>query len=91
MEQTHADQPPVVIDALDDVSVQLELGDDGGREVNPAGASSAKATGWSPAWRSRLSSRCCWASASVVDRLLPSSEIGGRLERSGAALLRLDV
>jgi hypothetical protein len=36
MEQAHAYQPPVVIDALDDVSVQLELGDDGGREVNPA-------------------------------------------------------
>jgi hypothetical protein len=36
MEQAHADEPPVVIDALDDVAVQLELGDDGGREVNPA-------------------------------------------------------
>ena len=35
MEQAHADQPPVVIDALDRVSVQLELTDDGGREVNP--------------------------------------------------------
>jgi len=37
MQQAHADEPPVVIDALDDVSVELELGDDGGREVNPAG------------------------------------------------------
>jgi hypothetical protein len=37
MEQAHADEPPVVINALDRVSVQLELGDDGGREVNPAG------------------------------------------------------
>ena len=35
-EQAHADQPPVVIDALDRVSVQLELGHDCGREVNPA-------------------------------------------------------
>jgi hypothetical protein len=35
MEQAHADEAPVVIDAFDDVSVQLELGDDGGREVNP--------------------------------------------------------
>jgi hypothetical protein len=34
----HADRPPVVMDAFDDVSVQLELGDDRGREVNPAGA-----------------------------------------------------
>jgi hypothetical protein len=30
------------MDALDDVSVQLELGDDGGREVNPAGAEFGK-------------------------------------------------
>jgi hypothetical protein len=38
----HADQPPVVIDALDHVSVQLELGDDGGRDVNPAGVKLGK-------------------------------------------------
>jgi hypothetical protein len=37
MEQAHADELPVVIDALDRVSVELELGDDGGWEVNPAG------------------------------------------------------
>jgi hypothetical protein len=37
MEQAHADQPPVVIDALDRVPVQLELSDNGGWEVNPAG------------------------------------------------------
>ena len=37
MEQAHAHEPLVVINALDRVSVQLELGDDGGREVNPAG------------------------------------------------------
>jgi hypothetical protein len=37
MEQAHADQPSVVIDPLDDVSAQLELGDDSGWEVNPAG------------------------------------------------------
>jgi hypothetical protein len=42
MEQAHADQPPVVIDALDEVSVQLELGDDGGWEVNPAGVKLGK-------------------------------------------------
>jgi hypothetical protein len=36
LEQAHADQPPVAIDALDRVSVQLELTDDGCREVNPA-------------------------------------------------------
>jgi hypothetical protein len=32
----------VVIDALDDISVQLELGDDGGREVNPGGVQLGK-------------------------------------------------
>jgi hypothetical protein len=37
MEQAQADEPPVVMDALDEISVQLELGGDGGREVNPAG------------------------------------------------------
>jgi hypothetical protein len=42
MEQSHAYQPRVVIDALDDVSVQLELGDDGGREVNPGGVQLGK-------------------------------------------------
>jgi hypothetical protein len=42
MEQPHADQPPVVKHALDDVSVQLELGDYGGREVNPASAELGK-------------------------------------------------
>jgi hypothetical protein len=35
-EQAHADHPSVVIDALDRVSVQLELGHDCGRKVNPA-------------------------------------------------------
>src|ERR1700740_3630915 len=42
MDPAHADQPPVVIDALDGVSVQLELGDDGGWEVNPAGVQLGK-------------------------------------------------
>jgi hypothetical protein len=42
MEQAHPDEPSVVIDALDDVSVQLELGDNGGREVNPAGVKLGK-------------------------------------------------
>jgi hypothetical protein len=37
MEQAHADEQLVVIHARDDVSVQLKLGDDGGRERNPAG------------------------------------------------------
>ena len=37
MEQAHADEQLVVIHARDNVSVQLELGDDGGRERNPSG------------------------------------------------------
>jgi len=37
IEQAHADHPVVVIDALDEVPVQLELGDDGGRERDPVG------------------------------------------------------
>ncbi len=42
MEQAHADQPPVVMDALDRVSVQLELADDGGWEADPAGVKLGK-------------------------------------------------
>jgi hypothetical protein len=45
MEQAHADQLLVVIDALDDVSVQLELADDGGWEGNPAGVQLGKSDG----------------------------------------------
>ena len=55
----HADQPPVVIDALDRVSMQLELGHDCGREVNPANVQLGKATGCLPVWRSLFSNRCC--------------------------------
>jgi hypothetical protein len=41
-EQADAYQPPVVMDALDRVSVQLEFAQDPGREVNPAGAQLGK-------------------------------------------------
>ena len=34
----HTNQPALVIDALDRISVQLKLGDDGSREVNAASA-----------------------------------------------------
>jgi hypothetical protein len=37
IEHPYTEEPPVVIDALDDVSIQLELGHDGGREVDPGG------------------------------------------------------
>jgi hypothetical protein len=45
MEKSHAEQPPGFVDAFDDVSVQLELGDDGGREVDPVGAELGKSDG----------------------------------------------
>jgi len=35
IEQAHSGQPTVVIDTVDQVSVELELADDGGWEVNP--------------------------------------------------------
>jgi hypothetical protein len=43
--QAYPDQPVVVIDALDRVSVERELADDGGREVNPAGVQLGKSDG----------------------------------------------
>jgi len=66
IEQAHADQPAVVTDALDHVSIELELGDTAAGKSIPPACSSAKATGWSPAWRSR----CCWTSAGVIDGIV---------------------
>ncbi len=37
LKQAHADHPAVVIDTLDEVPVQLELGHDGSRERDPVG------------------------------------------------------
>jgi hypothetical protein len=45
IEKPPADRPPVVLDAFDDVSAQLELGDDGGRAVNPAGVQLGESDG----------------------------------------------
>jgi hypothetical protein len=42
--QAHADQPPMVIDALDRVPVQPKLADDGGWEVDPAAGREARQT-----------------------------------------------
>jgi hypothetical protein len=64
MEHARADQPPVVIDALDDVSVQLALADDGGRKVNPGvqlGTGDRLVAGPAQALQQQL----CWASASA--------------------------
>jgi hypothetical protein len=37
VEKPNAGRPPVFMDTLDDVSVELQLGDDGGWEVNAGG------------------------------------------------------
>ena len=42
LHQAYTGEPPAVMDALDDVSVELELGHDGSREVNPAGVQIGK-------------------------------------------------
>ena len=42
IDQPHASKPPVLIDALNRVSVQFKLADDGGREINPASAQLVK-------------------------------------------------
>ncbi|MGN6170309.1 MAG: hypothetical protein ACTHQQ_19375 [Solirubrobacteraceae bacterium] len=49
----------MVIDTLDRVSVQLELGNDCGREVNPAGVQLGKSDLLLAGWRGRSSNRCC--------------------------------
>jgi hypothetical protein len=41
-DQAHADQPSVVIDARDDIFVQLQFGDHGRREVNTSGVQLGK-------------------------------------------------
>jgi hypothetical protein len=45
MARAHPDQPRVIMDALDRVSVWVELGDNGGWEANPAGRQFGTATG----------------------------------------------
>jgi hypothetical protein len=42
IKQAHPDEETVVIDAVDDVPVQLELGHDGGWERDPAGVQFGK-------------------------------------------------
>lgn len=44
-QEAHADHPPVLVDALEGVPAQLELGHDRGREVNPAGVELRKGDG----------------------------------------------
>jgi hypothetical protein len=62
IEHAHPGQPPLVIDAVVEVSVQLELADDGGWEVNPAGVKIGKSDGRDAGPAQAL----CWASVSVI-------------------------
>jgi hypothetical protein len=77
MEQAHADQPPVVIDALDHVAVQLELGDDGGRERDPGGVQLCKSDRLVAGLAQALQQPLLLTSASVTDGLATSSAIVG--------------
>jgi hypothetical protein len=91
MEQAHADQPPVVIDTLDRVSVQLELADDGGWEVNPGGVQLGKATGWWPAWSKSLQQLLLLGVSERHRRIVALQWAWGRVGRFQAVLLPLDV
>lgn len=91
MAQAHADQPPVVVDALDDVSVELELGHDGGREVNPAGAELRERDGLVTGLAQSLEQPLLLGVREHRRPIVALQRHWGRLERSGAALLRMDV
>ena len=70
-------------DALDDVSVQLELADDGSREVNPAGVQFGKATGWSPPGAVALAAAVAGCQRASSTGLSPSSGIVGARAAGG--------
>jgi hypothetical protein len=91
MEQAHADQPPVVIDALDRVSVQLELGDDGGWEVNPAGMQVRKSDRLVTGLAQSLQQSLLLGVRARHDRIVASSGIGGASGVSEPRPLRLEV
>jgi len=82
MEQAHADELPVVIDALDRVSVQLELGDDGGWEVNPAGMELRKSDRLVAGLAQSLQQPLLLGVGARHDRIVASSVIGGALSVS---------
>jgi len=91
MEQAHADQPPVVIGALDRVSVQLELGNDGGWEVNPVGVKLRKSDRLVAGLAQSLQQPLLLGVGARHDRIVRLQRDWGRLERFRAAALRLDV
>ena len=91
MDQAHADEPSVVIDALDDISVQLELGDDGGREVNPAGMQLGKSDRLVAGPAQSLQQPLLLAVSERHRRIVALHRDRGRLEHFPAALVPLDV
>ena len=91
MEQAHADEPSVVIDALDDVSVQLELGHDCGREVNPAGVQLDKSNRPAAGLAQALQQPLLLGVSERHRRIVVLQRDCGRLERFQATLLALDV
>jgi hypothetical protein len=82
MEQAHADELPVVVDALDRVSVQLELGDDGGWEVDPAGVEVRKSDRLVAGLAQSLQQPLLLGVSARHDRIVGSSGIGGALSVS---------
>src|ERR1035441_5983533 len=91
LEQAHADQPPVVIDALDHVSVQLELGDDGGRERDPAGVQLGKSDRLVAGLAQALQQPLLLDVSERHRRGVARQRDDGRFERFQAAVLALDV
>jgi hypothetical protein len=88
MEQSHAYRPPVVIDALDDVSVELKLGHHGGGEVDPAGVQLVKGDRLVPALAQSLKQPLL---LDVKENHRPIVAAGLRSERRQASLLPLNV
>jgi hypothetical protein len=82
MEQAHADELPVVIDALDRVSVELELGDDGGWEVDPAGMELRKSDRLVAGLEQSLQQPLLLGVGARHDRIVASSRVGGALSVS---------
>ena len=91
LEQAYADQPAVVIDALDRVSGQLELGDDGGRERNPAGVQLGKTDRLVAGLAQSLQQPLLLDVSERHRRIGDLQRDCGRLERFQATLLAPDV
>jgi hypothetical protein len=83
MVQAHDDELPVVIDAVDRVSVQLELGDDGGWEVNPAGMELGKSDRLVAGLAQSLQRPLLLGVGACHDRIVASSGIGGGFSPEG--------